>query len=479
MSGPFDYFVVLAEMRTGSNFLETNLNAIDGVVCHGEAFNPHFIGYPKRTDILKVTCAQRDRDPSRLIEAIRSLPDGLGGFRFFHDHDPRALDLFMDDPRCAKIILTRNPLDSYLSWKIAQATGQWKLTDVKRHKAGRAVFDETEFAAHIQSLQTFQVQILNRLQISGQTAFYLAYEDLQSVDIINGIAKWLGVRNRLKRLDQSLKPQNAIPMDQRVANFDDMSASLERADPFNMTRTPNFEPRRGPAIPTYVAAAHTGLAYMPMRGGPEAAVALWLAKLDGVTVDDLLTGMTQKQLRQWKRMHPGHRSFTVLRHPVARAHSVFCARILNGGPGSFSRIRKILRQQFKLEISDDPEDAAYTLDAHRRAFETFLNFVKANIAGQTNVRTDAAWGTQSNALAGFGDFVLPDFVLREHELPRFLPQLVASGSHAPTFQALDEPAMRHSLSDIYDDSLEALVSDIYQRDYMMFGFGTWAADQAA
>ncbi len=30
MSGPFDYFVVFAEMRTGSNFLEENLNDYPG-----------------------------------------------------------------------------------------------------------------------------------------------------------------------------------------------------------------------------------------------------------------------------------------------------------------------------------------------------------------------------------------------------------------------------------------------------------------
>ena len=31
----FDYFVVFAEMRTGSNFLEANINAFDGLTCHG------------------------------------------------------------------------------------------------------------------------------------------------------------------------------------------------------------------------------------------------------------------------------------------------------------------------------------------------------------------------------------------------------------------------------------------------------------
>ncbi len=52
MTEKFDSFVVFAEMRTGSNFLEANLNAFEGISCHGEAFNPFFMGYPKSEPIL-------------------------------------------------------------------------------------------------------------------------------------------------------------------------------------------------------------------------------------------------------------------------------------------------------------------------------------------------------------------------------------------------------------------------------------------
>ena len=131
MGKPFDYFIVLAEMRTGSNFLETNINAFEGLTCHGEAFNPHFVGYPNRDQLLGQTQAMRDGDPLRLLALLKA-EQGLNGFRFFHDHDARVLDFCLDDARCAKIILSRNPAESYISWKIAQATGQWKLTNVKK-----------------------------------------------------------------------------------------------------------------------------------------------------------------------------------------------------------------------------------------------------------------------------------------------------------------------------------------------------------
>lgn len=473
--GDFDYFVVFAEMRTGSNFLETNLNALDGVACHGEAFNPHFIGYPNRDEILGLRLEARDEDPQALIAAIRGA-EGMAGFRYFHDHDPRVLDVMLDDPRCAKIVLTRNPLDSYVSWKIAQETGQWKLTDVKRRKAAKAQFEAEEFALHVEALQQFQQLLLNRLQTSGQTAFYVAYEDLQDLAVMNGLAQWLGVPARLDKLDQSLKPQNPAPVTDKVVNPEEMAAALAGLDRFNLTRTPNFEPRRGPSVPSYLAGAETPLLYMPLRGGPEAEVAAWLAALDGIDPEALPGKMTQKDLRQWKRRHPGHRSFTVLRHPVARAHHVFCTKILDDGPGSFRQIRDTLRRKFKLPIPKSAPGEGYDATAHRAGFEGFLDFVRMNLAGQTAIRVDSAWGSQSQALAGFADFAPPDLVLREEELQALLPDLARRVGHAappaPAPAAADNPV---ALEAIYDAALEERVADVYQRDYMMFGFGPWRA----
>ena len=60
MTKQFDYFVIFAEMRTDSNFLEDNINGLADVICHGEAFNPSFLGYPEVDSLLGVTEAQRN-----------------------------------------------------------------------------------------------------------------------------------------------------------------------------------------------------------------------------------------------------------------------------------------------------------------------------------------------------------------------------------------------------------------------------------
>ncbi len=474
MSADFDYFIVFAEMRTGSNFLEANLNAFESFTCHGEAFNPHFIGYPKKTEILGVTRAMRDCDPERLITTIKDQSNGMGGFRFFHDHDPRAMELCLSDPRCAKIILTRNPVDSYVSWKIAQATGQWKLTNVKRRKESKVSFDGIEFERHISRLQEFQVMLLNRLQTSGQTAFYLAYEDLQSIDVMNGLARFLGVAEKLEALDGSLKKQNPAGLEDKVSNFEEMERALSGLDPFNVTRTPNFEPRRGPSVPGYVTGAQAPLLYMPIRSGPEAEVRAWLAALDNVPIDALPTKLNQKALRQWKRRNGQHRSFTVIRHPAERAHAAFCNKILSTGPGTFADIRKTLRNFYKLPIPGGGPADDYDRRAHRQAFVSFLEFLHANLAGQTSLRIDAHWATQTAVLQGMSKFCLPDMVIRESEMSSYLSALAHQVGYPkaakPKAAAPDQPFV---LSEIYDDEIETLVKDIYQRDYMMFGFGAW------
>src|SRR5690606_10498851 len=135
-------------MRTGSNFLEANLNALPGVSCLGEVFNPHFIGKKDQTEMFGMDLAAREQDPRALLRLLRDRTPGLAGFRYFHDHDPRVLPDLLDDPSCAKIILTRNPVDSYVSWKIAQATGQWKLTNAKNLRTAQARFDSDEFRDH-------------------------------------------------------------------------------------------------------------------------------------------------------------------------------------------------------------------------------------------------------------------------------------------------------------------------------------------
>ncbi len=468
MSGNFDYFVILAEKRTGSNFLTSNLNKFAGLTAHGEAFNPYFIDGPARSQLLGMTQEMRDADPVGLLDLIKADKDGLSGFRFFSGHDERALNHFLPDKKCAKIILTRNPLDSYVSELIAWTTNQWQLTNSGKRKSAKVKFDIDGFRQHVSDYQNFQVMILNWLQSTGQTAFYLSYEDVANIDVLNGMAAFLGVESRIKQVLSNLKKQNPDSLRDKVVNYDEMLEALAGMDPFNLTRTPNFEPRRGPVVPSYVAAAKAPLMYLPVKCGPEAQVRQWLAALDGK--GHLQEKFNQKTLRQWKRNNAGHRSFTVIRHPVVRAHAAFCDHILDTGPGGYPEIREKLRKDYKLPIPKGAVDETYDRRAHRKAFLAFLAFLKDNLRGHSSIRIDPAWASQAQILQGFGQFALPDMVLREDQLEQGLAQLCSQIGISATALPEAPQTCPIPLADIYDADIEAEARNAYRRDYLMFGF---------
>lgn len=458
----FDSFVIFAEMRTGSNLLEAALNLLDGVTCHGEAFNPALIGYPKKTSLLGVSRAERDADPMVLWDRIRSAP-GLNGCRYFHDHDPRVLRALLDDPRCAKIVLTRNPIESYVSLQIARATGQWKLGDAKHRKAAQAHFDAAGFEEHLAELQDFQVLLMHALQVSGQSAFYIDYEDAQDLEVLNGLAAWLGVAGRLSALPSSLVVQNPEALEAKVTNFPEMEASLARIDRFNLSRTPNFEPRRGPNVPGFIG-CDAGLLYMPLRPASDGPLRAWLGGLGALTED-----FSQKTLRQWKRQHPGHRSFTVLRHPLLRAHLAFAAV---QSWNNLAETRAVLRDTYKLPL---PEEGK-TLSAADWAagLEAFLGWLKSNLNAQTSLPVHTLWASQSAALQGFAQVAPPDLVAREDQLADDLAYLArTAGIEAPAFAAQDGDTAPVKLAQIWTPSLEKAAREAYTRDFMQFGFSDW------
>ena len=185
-------------------------------------------------------------------------------------------DLVVDDPACAKIILTRNQLESYISWKIAMESDQWWLANTKHLKTVRPYFDLDEFKTRIDALQQFQARLLHRLQATGQTAYYIDSDDVLDLDVLNGLAGYLGVKARLAALDFRFKKQNPEPLIDKVANPREMMAGLATLDWFNLTHTPHFEPRRQAAVAQYIAAEKVPLLFMPIKSGPDARVRKWL-----------------------------------------------------------------------------------------------------------------------------------------------------------------------------------------------------------
>lgn len=473
MAKSFDAFTVFAEMRTGSNFLEASLGALPDVTCYGEVYNPTFMGNHKTFNLFGYDMDRREADPIGLLNAMMDGTDGIAGFRLFHDHDDRVVDHVLAAPRIAKIILTRNPLDSYVSRKIASETGQWRLNDLKHHRAAKIRFDATEFADMLERVQTFQLRLQRGLQVTGQTAFYIRYDDINDADVLNGLAAFIGSDHRVDRASNRLKKQNPSDLEDKVENYDEMVRALSRFDRFDLGQTPNFEPPRHAGVPGFVLHPQVGLMFLPIKGAPVEPVLDWMAQIGDVGRDALLTGLTQRDVRQWMKAHPGYRSFSVLRHPIARAHEVFNRYVLPGDDPAYTDLRQAMRQRYKVPIPKDGPGDDYDLAAHQAAFLAFVGFLKGNLSGQTSVRIDPAWATQTAMLQGAANFTLPHRIVVEDDMADLLPALAAEVGVAAPSPAFDPLAEPFPLREVYNGKVEQAVIDAYRRDYLTFGFPRW------
>jgi len=456
----WDYFVILAGMRTGSNLLQETLDAHPRIACHGELFNPVFVGRARADRMWGIDLAARNADPFALIARMQTKSDGLPGFRLFPDHDPRVLAHVLDDPRVAKVVLTRNPLEQYLSHRIAQATGQWRLGDATGARTTRVRFDAEGFAAHLADRQAHLRRIERALQVTGQTAFRLDYADLTDADVLAGLARFLGVDGALVPSTRT-KKQNPAPPEDLVENSDEMLAAL--AGPEFLTgdaAAAVWEPRRGPGMPRHVAAARTPILFLSLDAGSDPGVERWLAALDGVDPGDLRRGFTQRSLRAWRRANPGARCFTVVRHPGHRLHAAF--RALAADP-SHPRAQAIA-QGYGVAL---PDGGFADAGAERPAYLSFLNFVAANLDGQTGVPVHPSWATQAALLDGVAAAVVPDVVFRADRLEHGLVWLAAEvGRDAPKVAPARIPPLPHA----DDPEVIAAVARAHRRDMLAFGF---------
>ncbi len=465
----FTHFVIFAEMRTGSNFLESNINQFPDLRSWGELFNPVFVGGPRNDDVLGITLAQREKDPHSLLAAIKAHDAAvIPGFRFFHDHDPRILESCLHDPLCGKVILTRNPLDCHVSRKIAQATGQWKLTNIKHRKDARIRFDFNEFQRDLDETQQFRVRLLRSLQITGQTAFHIHYDDLQDVDVLNGLARFLGSNHQVQALDRTLKRQNVDSLESKVVNYDEMVAALATFDCLNLSDVPGFEPRRGAGVPGYLAGEVAPILYLPVAGVAEKTVEAWLAAHEARLGGGVLRGFNQKILRQWRAEHPGFAAVTVVAHPLQRAYRAYQALALPAR--SDLRDRLISKKYLKMPRSGAAA-AGYDRAAHQKGFLSFLLFLKACLAGQTGERVIPAWASQSAILRGVSQVVIPAHVISEDDLQSGLAHIEhVLGLDPLSVDPRDSEEGPFSLDDAVSERAVRLTRDIYAQDFLNFGF---------
>ena len=478
---PFTSFIMLGAMRSGSNLLEKFLNQYDGLVCHGELFHKSFIGVQGCQNYLGIDIETRIEDPDWLLDAVRAQnPNKITGFRFFQDHDTSVMDAALKDRFCAKIILTRDPVESFVSLQIALETQQWLVSDVAHRREIQIHFDLEDYAAYQKYRSAYYDQIYRALAMSEQPYFEIDYTMLSDVENINRLAAFIGDRTGKTKLKEPIKRQNPGALANKISNIEEVRAALdapslrERTPP---VLTPMLE--SGTDLSRAYFSKNNALVFGPVPGVPDEGVRNWLGMQNQ---DPPQNGFSAHQFAEWKAQNKNPKLFSVVRHPVLRAYNAFMLKIFATNSGGYVSIRQELENQFGMFLPQgeiDPwhdrrvlERAGYGAEEHRICFKLFLIFVAANLGNETKIRQDGKWQCQTEIIRRYRILIPDVIVLKEKTLEAGLKYL-ENRLDIPSIPGWKNEADHNfsfPLSEVYDAEVEALAHEAYGQDYEELGF---------
>ena len=230
------YVCIIAAMRTGSNLLQSYLNMVPGITCLGEIFNPAFVGVD-RPDVnrwmfsgfRKTDVVERDADRVRFYNRlyVDAKPNILA-FRIFDKHDEVALKKVINNKNCKKIILRRDFLQSFVSLEIARKTDQWLLLNESRKRKEKIVFDEEAFLKYEEEMDEFYSLVEADIRASKQECFAISYTELKNLDRVNALISYLDLGYRFDKLQEKLLRQNPEGLEEKVDNYSQLKAFLDR-----------------------------------------------------------------------------------------------------------------------------------------------------------------------------------------------------------------------------------------------------------
>lgn len=167
-------------------------------------------------------------------------------------------------------------------------------------------------------------------------------------------------------------------------------------------------------------------------------------------------------------------NFTFVRDPGPRAYSAFVEKIWATGPYAFPGIRNYLIQQGLLTLSplspnEIPDKATVAAD-----FLAFLDFVAANLAGQTPFPANGHWCVQSRRVQQFVGQNTIDFVGRVERFSDDMNFVLQRGGYTGPNLANkrfnEGPKAPFALGEIVNEQIAARLGDIYSEDYATYGY---------
>lgn len=229
-------FAILAAPRCGSNWLCTLLDSHPEVLCHHELFNPTGIlcsrSWSEEERTALGTEGDRDRDPLGFLERAWGFADGYRavGFKLNLGQSEAVRRHVLSDPGIRKLVLKRaNRVKSYVSERIAEATGEWESYPEAAAGNGhhRVAVEVDGLLHHAERNRLYYEEIEEALAASGQAWLELTYEKLGQEEERRRALRFLGVEPPPEGLREATRKQNPADLRHTIANFEGLAALLQ------------------------------------------------------------------------------------------------------------------------------------------------------------------------------------------------------------------------------------------------------------
>lgn len=227
-------FVILCQARTGSNLLADLLNQFDDIRCLGEIFKRRSVGLPGDLRCrMGMTWRERDLYPLTYMNRLFGLLDEpIVGFRMFPRHNRFMLSYVSEAVEIKKVVLQRNPVDSFISFKHAISTNQWRKrrsdrSDRKENTGETIKFDESEFERYVSVGEKYFDLIRRCEKHTGQQFHWLDYDLLKEIEPVRDVARFLGSSGNAPTLKPRIVKQITRPKNETISNYEEMISYLE------------------------------------------------------------------------------------------------------------------------------------------------------------------------------------------------------------------------------------------------------------
>lgn len=211
-------FAIIANARTGSNYLLDGLKSSPAIRMYHEIFASHNRTVGKDFEKILSTLYQYESKSTRLI-----------GFKVFYNHLTDEEWQKLAGRKDLKVIhLTRrNRLRTVISLEIAFKTGQWTMArNTGDLKEKRLTLDPVKLIKRLEQIE--EGEAATRVRFADRPMLEIIYEELvrSPKEGFESVAAYLGVDD-IDPGQIRLKRQNPERLEQLIINYDEVASALQ------------------------------------------------------------------------------------------------------------------------------------------------------------------------------------------------------------------------------------------------------------